>query len=152
MSGIQVCLIDTVLFNICSYVSLGVGERKRLELEEDRILCTLLFNLVAFMVMMQVTGSAAIPQPPTSTHSHIPGGLDEGRKKIRRLLARCHIGLQYSQEFDGLLSSLDKLVLHCTLHSGYSLLHLMAYSAVSINQTLQVHCTCTLLVQVVNAD
>uniref|UniRef100_A0A1I8I4H1 TPR_REGION domain-containing protein n=1 Tax=Macrostomum lignano TaxID=282301 RepID=A0A1I8I4H1_9PLAT len=36
------------------YESLGKAERKRLELDEDRLLSTMLYNLVAFMVMMRV--------------------------------------------------------------------------------------------------
>uniref|UniRef100_A0A1I8F1B4 SH2 domain-containing protein n=1 Tax=Macrostomum lignano TaxID=282301 RepID=A0A1I8F1B4_9PLAT len=55
------------------YESLGRAERKRLELDEDRLLCTMLYNLTAFMVMMRVDPA-------------------ELRKKIRRLLGKSHIG------------------------------------------------------------
>ncbi|KAL3309970.1 hypothetical protein Ciccas_011476 [Cichlidogyrus casuarinus] len=65
-------------------------ERKRLELEEDRILNCLMHNMVAFMVM---TG---VPK-------------DRIRKKLRRLVAKSHIGLHYSQEINLLLDSLDYL-------------------------------------------
>ncbi|PAA65067.1 hypothetical protein BOX15_Mlig000889g4, partial [Macrostomum lignano] len=66
------------------YESLGRAERKRLELDEDRLLCTMLYNLTAFMVMMRVDPA-------------------ELRKKIRRLLGKSHIGLHYSQQINALL-------------------------------------------------
>ena len=42
------------LLIICLFRSLCESEKKRLEHEEDRLLSTMLFNLVAFMVMMQI--------------------------------------------------------------------------------------------------
>ena len=83
--------------NACArYWNLSAGEKKRLELDEDRLLGSLLFNLVGFMTMMQAGG--------------VPGWLEESRRKVRRLLARCHIGLQSSQEIHDILDNLDKLV------------------------------------------
>ncbi|PAA86835.1 hypothetical protein BOX15_Mlig024824g1 [Macrostomum lignano] len=72
------------------YESLGKAERKRLELDEDRLLSTMLYNLVAFMVMMRVDTA-------------------ELRKKVRRLLGKSHIGLHYSQEINALLDQLSGL-------------------------------------------
>ncbi|KAL5007708.1 hypothetical protein ScPMuIL_016514 [Solemya velum] len=72
------------------YFSLGEGERKRLEQDEDRLLATMLYNHVAFMVMMNVNKQ-------------------EIRKKIRRLIGKSHIGLAYSQEINNLLDTLNNL-------------------------------------------
>merc|ERR1719220_2110560 len=72
------------------YRGLGETERKRLEHDEDRLLSTMLFNLVAFMVMMQM--------PKT-----------EIKKKVRRLLGKSHIGLIYSQEITMLLDKISHL-------------------------------------------
>jgi hypothetical protein len=66
------------------YIQLSIIEKKRLELDEDRLLSIMLFNLIAFMIMMKVSK-------------------DEIKRKIRRLLAKCHIGLQMSQQVNELL-------------------------------------------------
>lgn len=65
-------------------------DKKRLEHEEDRLLSTLLYNMVAFMVMLQVE------------HHHI-------KQKIRRLLGKCHIGLVNSAEINQLLEQIETL-------------------------------------------
>uniref|UniRef100_A0A1I8JJU3 MAP kinase-activating death domain protein n=1 Tax=Macrostomum lignano TaxID=282301 RepID=A0A1I8JJU3_9PLAT len=65
------------------YESLGKAERKRLELDEDRLLSTMLYNLVAFMVMMRVDTA--------------------------ELKKKSHIGLHYSQEINALLDQLSGL-------------------------------------------
>lgn len=73
------------------YVRLGEHEKKRLELEEDRLLATLLHNLTAYMIMCG-TGQKAIQQ------------------KIRRLLGKAHIGLVCSKEINHLLDDLPQTV------------------------------------------
>ena len=65
-------------------------DRKRLEHEEDRLLSSLLYNMTAFMLMLQV-----------DQHSI--------KQKIRRLLGKCHIGLVNSAEINQLLEQLDRL-------------------------------------------
>uniref|UniRef100_A0A2A4JST7 MAP kinase-activating death domain protein n=1 Tax=Heliothis virescens TaxID=7102 RepID=A0A2A4JST7_HELVI len=75
------------------YKCLSETERKRLEHEEDRLLSTALYNLTAAMVLLGV----------------VP---DTVRGKVRRLLAKSHIGLVYSQEVNHLLD-----VVH-TLHGN----------------------------------
>lgn len=67
------------------------SERKRLEHDEDRLLCTLLHNLTAILVMLNVEK-------------------EEVRRKVRRLLGKSHIGLVYSQELKQLLDEIHKLV------------------------------------------
>ncbi|XP_064080691.1 MAP kinase-activating death domain protein-like [Macrobrachium nipponense] len=56
------------------YNNLSESERKRLEHEEDRLLSTMLYNLVAFMVMVNVRK-------------------EDIKRKVRRLLGKSHIGL-----------------------------------------------------------
>ena len=75
----------------CRYSSLGHSEKKRLEQDEDRLMSVILYNIVAYMVMMRV-------------HKQ------EIRKKIRRLLGKSHIGLSYSQEINFLLDNIQNLV------------------------------------------
>lgn len=72
------------------YRTLSGVDRRRLESEEDRLLSTLLYNLVAFMVMVNVNRT-------------------DVKRKIRRLLGKCHIGLIYSAEINGLLDQLENL-------------------------------------------
>lgn len=72
------------------YRSLSDVDRRRLEIEEDRLLSTLLYNLTAFMVMTGINRS-------------------EIKRKVRRLLGKCHIGLVYSAEINGLLDQLENL-------------------------------------------
>jgi len=71
------------------YSGLSESEKKRLELEEDRILATLLHNMTAYMVMCSV---------PTRTI----------QQKVRRLLGKAHIGLIYSKKINQLLDELQK--------------------------------------------
>lgn len=73
------------------FARLTAAERRRLELDEDRLLCALLSNAVAFMVMLRVSVTAI-------------------RRKMRRLLGKCHIGLHYSAIVNQLLEHLEKLV------------------------------------------
>ncbi|XP_076759653.1 rab3 GDP-GTP exchange factor isoform X13 [Xylocopa sonorina] len=72
------------------YKSLSESEKKRLEHDEDRLLCTLLHNLTAILVMLNVDKN-------------------EVKRKIRRLLGKSHIGLIYSQELNQLLDQIHNL-------------------------------------------
>ena len=73
------------------YKCLSETERKRLEHEEDRLLSTALYNLTAALVLFGVES-------------------DIVRNKVRRLLAKSHIGLVYSQEVNHLLDVVHNLV------------------------------------------
>ena len=81
------------------YTSLGEADRKRLEHDEDRLLSILLYNMIAFMVMIRVSRN-------------------EIRRKVRRMLGKCHIGLAYSAEINNLLDNINNLV--C---DGFSFIH-----------------------------
>ncbi|KAK9738591.1 DENN (AEX-3) domain [Popillia japonica] len=72
------------------YKALSETERKRLEHEEDRLLSTMLYNLTAIMVMLNLNKI-------------------EIKRKIRRLLGKSHIGLIYSQEVNLLLDQINNL-------------------------------------------
>ncbi|XP_046867476.1 MAP kinase-activating death domain protein isoform X2 [Drosophila willistoni] len=72
------------------YKSLSESERKRLEHDEDRLLSTMLYNLTAILVMLNVNK-------------------DEIRRKIRRLLGKSHIGLVYSQEVHNVVDQINNL-------------------------------------------
>ncbi|RXN21064.1 MAP kinase-activating death domain -like isoform X23 [Labeo rohita] len=73
------------------YLSLGEHDRKRLEDDEDRLLATLLHNMIAYMLMMKVSKN-------------------DIRKKVRRLMGKSHIGLTHSQEVNEVLDRLAHLV------------------------------------------
>jgi len=73
---------------------LGESEKKRLEMDEDHLLGVMLYNQIAFMVMMKVNKN-------------------EVRRKARRLLGKCHIGLACSQELNQLLDQIGNLVSCC---------------------------------------
>lgn len=73
------------------YKSLSDSERKRLEHDEDRLLSTMLFNLTAQLVMLNVNK-------------------EELKRKVRRLLGKSHIGIVYSQEVHDLLDIITNLV------------------------------------------
>ncbi|XP_076295275.1 rab3 GDP-GTP exchange factor isoform X2 [Lasioglossum baleicum] len=72
------------------YKGLSETEKKRLEHDEDRLLCTLLHNLTAILVMLNVEKN-------------------ELKRKVRRLLGKSHIGLIYSQELNQLLDQIQNL-------------------------------------------
>uniref|UniRef100_A0A673MAU6 MAP kinase-activating death domain protein n=1 Tax=Sinocyclocheilus rhinocerous TaxID=307959 RepID=A0A673MAU6_9TELE len=72
------------------YLSLGEHDRKRLEDDEDRLLATLLHNMIAYMLMLKV-------------------GKNDIRKKVRRLMGKSHIGLSHSQEINEVLDRLAHL-------------------------------------------
>ncbi|KAM3856109.1 MAP kinase-activating death domain protein isoform 6-T7 [Vipera latastei] len=69
------------------YFSLGEHDRKRLEADEDRLLATLLHNMIAYMIMMKVQKN-------------------DIRKKVRRLMGKSHIGLVHSQEINEMLDKI----------------------------------------------
>ncbi|XP_039724596.1 MAP kinase-activating death domain protein isoform X19 [Pteropus medius] len=72
------------------YLSLGDHDRKRLEDDEDRLLATLLHNLISYMLLMKVNKN-------------------DIRKKVRRLMGKSHIGLVYSQQINEVLDQLANL-------------------------------------------
>lgn len=72
------------------YLSLGEHDRKRLEDDEDRLLATLLHNLISYMLLMKVQKN-------------------DIRKKVRRLMGKSHIGLVYSQQINEVLDQLTNL-------------------------------------------
>ncbi|XP_037611496.1 MAP kinase-activating death domain protein isoform X14 [Sebastes umbrosus] len=72
------------------YLSLGDHDRKRLEDDEDRLLATLLHNMIAFMLMLKLNKN-------------------DIKKKVRRLMGKSHIGLTYSQEINEILDKLTNM-------------------------------------------
>ncbi|XP_035406081.1 MAP kinase-activating death domain protein isoform X4 [Cygnus atratus] len=72
------------------YLSLGEHDRKRLEDDEDRLLATLLHNMIAYMLMIKVNKN-------------------DIRKKVRRLMGKSHIGLVHSQQINDILDKLASL-------------------------------------------
>ncbi|XP_031564947.1 MAP kinase-activating death domain protein-like isoform X2 [Actinia tenebrosa] len=70
--------------------SLQKQEQKRLEEDEDRVLATILYNLVAFMIALDVDKTAI-------------------KKKIRRLIGKAHIGLMQGQPINDLLDNIENL-------------------------------------------
>ncbi|XP_074192436.1 MAP kinase-activating death domain protein isoform X22 [Rhinolophus sinicus] len=72
------------------YLSLGEHDRKRLEDDEDRLLATLLHNLISYMLLVKVNKN-------------------DIRKKVRRLMGKSHIGLVYSQQINEVLDQLTDL-------------------------------------------
>uniref|UniRef100_A0A8C8DIV9 MAP kinase-activating death domain protein n=1 Tax=Oryzias sinensis TaxID=183150 RepID=A0A8C8DIV9_9TELE len=76
------------------YLSLGEHDRKRLEDDEDRLLATLLHNMIAYMLMLKVSKN-------------------DIRKKVRRLMGKSHIGLTYSQEINEILDKLANMGQSC---------------------------------------
>lgn len=73
------------------YKTLSDSEKKRLEHDEDRLLSTMLYNLIAELVMLNLKK-------------------EEIRRKCRRLLGKSHIGLVYAQEVNQLLDQINNLV------------------------------------------
>lgn len=72
------------------YRSLGKLEQKRLEEDEDKVLGTVLFNLTAFMIQVNVDKK-------------------EIKRKIRRIIGKAHVGLCQSQCVGHLLASIENL-------------------------------------------
>ena len=71
---------------IVRYKNLATSEKRRLEQDEDKLLVTVLYNMSAFMIMMDV-------QPNII------------RRKVRRMLGKSHIGLQQDKEIQKLLGN-----------------------------------------------
>lgn len=116
------------------YLSMNQAQRKLLELQEDQLLGTLLHNLIAFMLMTQVNK-------------------EEIRRKVRRLLGKCHVGLRYGQCINEILDQLDLLVrivltsLCCHLFRKRTSQGLAIYStdgAVSFVSHVTVYCSASL--------
>lgn len=82
-------MLKTISVN--RYKSLSESEKKRLEHDEDRLLCTLLHNLTAILVMLNAEKN-------------------EVKRKVRRLLGKSHIGLVHSQELNQLLDKIQNFV------------------------------------------
>ena len=70
------------------YKKLSDKDKRRLENDEDKLLVTVLYNMSAFMIMMDVN-----PQIM--------------RRKVRRMLGKSHIGLQQDKEIQKLLGSVQ---------------------------------------------
>ncbi|KXJ17599.1 MAP kinase-activating death domain protein [Exaiptasia diaphana] len=75
---------------IARHKSLQQQEQKRLEVDEDRLLSTVLYNLVAFMISMDVDKTAI-------------------KKKVRRLIGKSHIGLHHGQPINDLLDNIQNV-------------------------------------------
>ena len=73
---------------IVRYKNLAEAEKRRLEHDEDKLLVTILYNMSAFMIMMDVIPSVI-------------------RRKVRRMLGKSHIGLQQDKEIQKLLGKLE---------------------------------------------
>lgn len=82
------------------YKGLSETERKRLEHDEDRLLSSMLYNLIAILVMLNVVKA-------------------EVKRKCRRLLGKSHIGLVYSQEVNLLLDQINNLVRNSRFTSSF---------------------------------
>ena len=61
----------------------------------------MLYNLIAFMILMRVSK-------------------EEIRRKIRRVLGRCHIGLMMSQQVNELLDHIAQLVKKTSFFSSFA--------------------------------
>lgn len=92
------------------YKTLSDSEKKRLEHDEDRLLSTMLYNLIAELVMLNVKK-------------------EEIRRKCRRLLGKSHIGLVYAQEVNQLLDQINNLVRDFKLISIKSSANLNEFSS-----------------------
>ncbi|XP_017482841.1 PREDICTED: MAP kinase-activating death domain protein-like, partial [Rhagoletis zephyria] len=72
------------------YRTLLDSDKRRLEQDEDRLLATFLYNMTAFMVMVNVNRT-------------------EIKRKCRRILGKCHIGLNGSADINEMLDQIDCL-------------------------------------------
>ena len=87
------------------YSQLSEADRKRLELEEDRILATLLHNMTAMVEKKIFSRKIFFPQMHLC---HVP--VRTIQQKVRRMLGKAHIGLIYSKRINQLLDELITLV------------------------------------------
>lgn len=72
------------------FFNLNEKNRKQFENEEDKLLSIMVYNLAAFMIMMQV-------------RKH------DIRRIVRRLIGKCHISIGCCEELNNLLDNLDML-------------------------------------------
>ena len=63
------CIADNNIVFSIRYHSLGSADKKRLEDDEDKLLSTMLYNLIAFMVMMSVSMAEIKKKVPTFFHT-----------------------------------------------------------------------------------
>lgn len=91
------------------YKTLSDSEKKRLEHDEDRLLSTMLYNLIAELVMLGCKK-------------------EEIRRKCRRLLGKSHIGLVYAQECNQLLDQINNLVSYSSLKAFESTIKFGSFS------------------------
>ena len=66
------------------YKKLSDKDKRRLENDEDKLLVSVLYNMSAFMIMMDVNPKLM-------------------RRKVRRMLGKSHIGLQQDKDIQKLL-------------------------------------------------
>ena len=69
---------------ILRYKKLSEKDKRRLENDEDKLLVSVLYNMSAFMIMMDVNPKLM-------------------RRKVRRMLGKSHIGLQQDKDIQKLL-------------------------------------------------
>lgn len=79
------------MVNICRFKHLSENEQRRLAHDEDRLLSTMLYNLTAFMLMMNVKKELI-------------------NSKVRSMLGKCRIAICYAEEITALLYRLNSLV------------------------------------------
>ena len=75
---------DSLIVSISRYKKLSDKDKRRLENDEDKLLVTVLYNMSAFMIMMDVNPKLM-------------------RRKVRRMLGKSHIGLQQDKDIQKLL-------------------------------------------------
>ena len=75
---------DSPIISISRYKKLSDKDKRRLENDEDKLLVTVLYNMSAFMIMMDVNPKLM-------------------RRKVRRMLGKSHIGLQQDKDIQKLL-------------------------------------------------
>lgn len=61
VSSVVSCLRADFAGLLLRYLSLGEHDRKRLEDDEDRLLATLLHNLISYMLLMKVMSTLLVP-------------------------------------------------------------------------------------------
>lgn len=83
------------------YKHLGENEQRRLAHDEDRLLSTMLYNLIAFMLMMNVRK-------------------DLINSKVRSMLGKCRIAICYAEEITSLLCRLQNLVCKKIIQYSYA--------------------------------
>ena len=90
------------------YQALAENEKRVLENDEDRLLSVILYNLAAFMLLMQVKNSDNV-YSSTLLVFFFKVKKSSIRQKIQRLMGKCHLGLVHSVEINHLLDHLEYL-------------------------------------------